>query len=554
MTYATRSGSWAPVTWRGRAVWVLSVLLGSGALAHAAKLSKLHVFDCTDGGSHSALAQGRDGNLYGIGVRGGAFGDGTAFKLTPNGVYTKLHDFQARITGSSALGLTLGKDGNFYALGSGGHGGAGTVFKMTPAGAVTVLHEVNRRGDGCYPEAPLIQGRDGSLYGRIRICGSNPRRDVIYKITAAGVYSELYRFGDDSGTGTYPLGYKLTGPLVQAADGALYGPTQLGGKFGGGTVFKLTTRGNASTIYDIDRRHKQGDFFGGEYIRTLIQGTDGNLYGIVDRGGAHGRGYFFKLTLAGAFTVLHSFERSPYSSSLVQGSDGNFYGGTEGNSRRKNDGGFVFRLTPAGDFAVMAEFRTRRTADRPYPRLLHTNGKIYGVARGGALGCGTLYSLDVDAPSFISAQPSAARAGSTIALLGAMDGATEVTFNGLPAAFAGTRRMYRTAVVPNGAATGLIAVTTPGGTSTSFRPFLQLPTLTGFSPDSGAAGSAVVVTGNSLTQTTKVKFGGGKPASFVVDSDSQITVTVPADAKPGRIHVTTSGGTVSTSELFTPSP
>jgi len=64
----------------------------------------------------------------------------------------------------------------------------------------------------------------------------------------------------------------------------------------------------------------------------------------------------------------------------------------------------------------------------------------------------------------------------------------------------------------------------------------------------------VTITGVSLTQTTAVTIGT-KPASFAVDSDTQITATVPAGAKTGTtIIVTTAGGTATSKAKFTVVP
>jgi hypothetical protein len=183
---------------------------------------------------------------------------------------------------------------------------------------------------------------------------------------------------------------------------------------------------------------------------------------------------------------------------------------------------------------------------------MHTNGKIYGLTnQGGANGQGVLYSLNVDAPSFVAAIPGAAKAGTTIGLLGNLNGATSVQFNGVTASFSGTSNTYRTAVVPAGPATGPITVVTTGGTLTSNKTFFVMPTLTGFSPASGPVGSSVILTGTSLTQTTGVTFGGNKPASFTVNNDGQATATVPAGAAKGKITVNTAGGTATSATSFT---
>lgn len=77
----------------------------------------------------------------------------------------------------------------------------------------------------------------------------------------------------------------------------------------------------------------------------------------------------------------------------------------------------------------------------------------------------------------------------------------------------------------------------------------QVPQLTSFSPASGPAGTQVKITGSSLTQTTKVTFGGVK-ATFTVDSGTLVTATVPASAKTGKITITTLGGTATSTTKF----
>jgi hypothetical protein len=76
------------------------------------------------------------------------------------------------------------------------------------------------------------------------------------------------------------------------------------------------------------------------------------------------------------------------------------------------------------------------------------------------------------------------------------------------------------------------------------------PKFTSFTPPSGPVGTVVTVTGTGLEQTTKVTVDK-IVASFTVDSDSQITVTVPAGASTGKITVTTKGGVASSSKSFT---
>ena len=536
-------------------------LVGSGAV-HSATLSAVHTFKLADG-SHarefSILAQGRDGNIYGTTPEGGSYGYGTAFKLTPEGAFTKLHDFDGINDGRRPDGgLTLGKDGYFY--GTSSRGGAfdeGVVFKMTPVGAITVLHHFgpiapSGRGDGRFPASAPIQGRDGNLYGTT-FGGGAYGSGTIYKISRDGTFALLFSFLNDPSAGLAPLGYYPRAPLLQGRDGALYGTTTYGtNATGSGVVFRVTTGGAASTLYAF--RGSDGAYPHG----PLVEGTDGNLYGTTSSGGSLGGGTVYKLTKAGMLTTLHEFASSSiagYSTyaGLVQASNGNFYGVTSTNS--KSGAGKLFEVTPSGGYTQQASFGYQPGATPYATPFLHTNGKIYGLTyAGSSFGHGAVYSVDLGAPGLINAVPSAAKAGATVVLLGAVADATGVSFGGENATFSGTGSTYRTAVVPKGAATGHITLMTPTGSVQTLKPFLQLPTLSAFSPAGGTSGSSVLLTGTGLMQTTKVTFGGGKVATFVVNTDTQVTVTVPAGAATGKIRLTTLGGTVGTATAFAVTP
>src|SRR5580698_9991575 len=69
----------------------------------------------------------------------------------------------------------------------------------------------------------------------------------------------------------------------------------------------------------------------------------------------------------------------------------------------------------------------------------------------------------------------------------------------------------------------------------------------------GPSGTTVVITGDSFTGATEVVFACGEKAIFTVDSDTQITATVPAAAMTGAISVVTPGGNVG-SPIFTVPP
>src|SRR4051812_25654491 len=75
------------------------------------------------------------------------------------------------------------------------------------------------------------------------------------------------------------------------------------------------------------------------------------------------------------------------------------------------------------------------------------------------------------------------------------------------------------------------------------------PTITAISPSDGYAGDLVTLTGTAFTGATAVTFNG-VAAQYTVNSDTQITATVPNGASAGVIAVTTSGGTGSSAMFF----
>jgi hypothetical protein len=81
--------------------------------------------------------------------------------------------------------------------------------------------------------------------------------------------------------------------------------------------------------------------------------------------------------------------------------------------------------------------------------------------------------------------------------------------------------------------------------------FDVIPQITSFAPASGPVGTAVTITGVSLTQTTAVTFDGVAATDFTVDSDTKVTSTVPTDAKTGKIAIKTAGGTATSTASFT---
>ena len=117
------------------------------------------------------------------------------------------------------------------------------------------------------------------------------------------------------------------------------------------------------------------------------------------------------------------------------------------------------------------------------------------------------------------------------------------------------------AVVPAGLTLGVeyrLRLTQPAGTATSVGTFLVTsgpggcvaPVITSFTPTSGPMGTTVTIVGTGLGGANSVTFNG-KPASFTVNSSTQITTVVPDGATTGPISVTTPSGTATSATSFT---
>jgi uncharacterized repeat protein (TIGR03803 family) len=448
----------------------LLVLVAISALVQGQTYTDLHDFDCTVEGcapSYPAvMAQGRDGNLYGTTNAGGSFAMGTAFKMTPAGVFTTLYNFSGLDGQNPDGGLTLGTDGNFYGTTErGGANNFGTIFQITPAGVLTTLHSFTQHGDGYTPHGAPVLGRNGNLYGTT--CSQfNPW--IFYSITPRGVFQAV-----SSNVPGCPFG-----GLILGADGNFYGTSQVDGTLGYGTVFRLTPAGVLTIVHSFN-------YTDGAYLYSpAAQGNDGFLYGTTSGGGL-GPGVIFRVNPNGnGFSDLHEWtytnlnDGSTPFAGLVAASDGNFYGATtEGANSGNAPNGTLFKIKSGGAYAIEYVFDYTHGSDEIATPMQHTNGKIYGVAdRGGAHTDGVIYKLDEGIKPFVLLETPYGAVGKTIQILGTgLKKTTTVKFGSVSATFVANSDTFMSAVVPANATTGFVTVTTPTATFTSSRKFQVVP-------------------------------------------------------------------------------
>jgi uncharacterized repeat protein (TIGR03803 family) len=149
--------------------------------------------------------------------------------------------------------------------------------------------------NGALPVAPPVQGLDGKFYGTTSDGGANAL-GTVFKITSTGQLTTLYSFCAQTNCtdGANPLA-----ALLLSSNGDFYGTTVGGGthRGGGGTVFKITPAGELTRLHSFCAKHTGSTCVDGAHPSGgLFQGTDGNFYGTTTIGGTHKRGTIFKIT------------------------------------------------------------------------------------------------------------------------------------------------------------------------------------------------------------------------------------------------------------------
>ena len=382
-----------------------------------------------DGGFPQAgVIQANDGYLYGTTIAGGTNGsssstNGTVFKMSTNGSFIWSFAFDNADGQAPAAGLVQAADGNFYGTtGFGGLDGFGTVFRISANGVFSNLYSFrNLRGDGASPQGTLCAALDGFLYGTTSTNGAGANGGTIFKMNTNGG-APVWSVALSNSTGCVPLA-----GLVQALDGGLYGTASQGGTGNAGTVFRVSTAGVFSNLYSFT-----GGTDGGIPEGGLVQGADSELYGTTTTGGntnengGLGYGSIFKITTNGTFTLLLDFDGTNGGSpeaSLMLASDGNFYGTANagGAGYPYSFGtlfgpiyGTVFQLTTNGVLTSILSFDGNYDGDAPHSSLWQgQDGGLYGTTSeggtndlslsGGSFGDGTVFRLDAQPPTILSA-------------------------------------------------------------------------------------------------------------------------------------------------------
>lgn len=348
------------------ALAVLALALSLSASAQTYKFNTLYSFmdNGTDPTNPSALIIDGSGNLYGTSISGGSFNNGAVFSVTPKGALTLLYSFNGNDSTGAVSPINLLRDskGNLYGdTQYVARSFVGDLFKLTPgsndtytfaslyvapdspsqmvlnpAGDIfwlncgydggptcdnnTSLNEISHgqnsvvyffTSTGFYASGNYVMDKSGDIYGTEGGDGGVTSWGLIYKWSPVSGYSVLHTFNGTDGS--YP------NALRQNSSGDLYGTTSGGGSKGFGTVFRMSSGGGFSTLYNFCSKANCAD---GSYpIGPLTLDSRGNIFGVVSFG-------VFELAPGRGEGLLYNSGSVFMGPGLVMDKSGNLYGTT----------------------------------------------------------------------------------------------------------------------------------------------------------------------------------------------------------------------------------
>lgn len=231
--------------------------------------------------------------------------------------------------------------------------------------------------NGGTPYGPLVQGFDGRLYGTTSTDGGGYYpAGTVFRITTAGQLTTLNNFCPTSTC-------NASGPEVgvtQGTDGYFYGTTM--GNF---SIFKMNSAGQMAIL------HTFAAGTGWPGINGLIQSADSNLYGLTD---FESNGSFYKITPTGVFTTVATL--NGYPDGFTQSPQGDFY--VSNGSGGAHNFGAIQKVSPDGAVSTLYDFCPQTgCADGQYPSasvVVGNDGNIYGTTiEGAATFGGTVFKL-----------------------------------------------------------------------------------------------------------------------------------------------------------------
>lgn len=383
-----------------------TLLIAQAAFA-SSTITAVHTFVCTgtqgascpQGEGPGSLIQGSDGNFYGTASASTLNfpqNGGTVFSLTPAGKLTVLHSFNNLQQGNFPGFLAEGPDGNLYGItfSGGGSGNHGVVYRVSKQGfGFKVIHQfcaTSSCTDGV-GGTNLVVGRDGNLYGTSTFGGTGFCQGgcgVIYRVVpSSSTYEVVFNFNGTT-DGAFPSG------LTVAPDGSFVG-------LGGAVLFHYSPVTGAFSANVVNIPFNNGH---PTQLLTLTFGPNGNLYGPYNEYAKQGAGVF-EIKTDGTGLHLFPFYTTNSASPLgaVVASDGNLWiadaiaGGTgEILKISPSTGNVLQTIKPFGPSA--------RVGSNPSSFIQALNGTFWGttffngIAAAGDTAGGVVFKLNAGLP------------------------------------------------------------------------------------------------------------------------------------------------------------
>ncbi len=279
---------------------------------------------------------------------------------------------------------------------------AGSPSRPLTGNGYKIVYSFQSQGDGALPKGTTLIDVKGTLYGTTSIGGSHYSGcsggcGAVFKVNRSGTESVLYSFAGGITDGASPRGGLI------ALNGTLYGTTERGGAYNGGTFFKITTTGTESMLYSFGHGKDAAlPYATLVYVNGLFYGT--TVYGGKSSSCTYGCGAVFSITPSGNEHVLHSFNGGTSDGDFLTGSliytSGKLYGTTQLGGTAACGCGVVFSVSTSGKEHVLYSFTGGADGGYPDAGLIDVNGTLYGMTGGSSVGlecpgstCGTIFCV-----------------------------------------------------------------------------------------------------------------------------------------------------------------